>query len=119
MKKITVVDDNESILDSIELMLSFEGFQVQKYSYGSEMLEQIDRSAKPDLILMDMWLSGEDGSEICKLIKADKDLKTIPVIMMSASRDTGKSVKESGADYFISKPFDISEMIEIIKKYTA
>lgn len=117
-KKVVIVDDNVSILDSIQLMLDFEGFEVIKFSKGSDMLKLMNRNTKPHIILMDMWLSGEDGRDICKILKNEDDLKDIPVIIMSASREMGKSAKEAGATDFISKPFDLVEMLDKINKYT-
>ncbi len=56
---------------------------------------------------MDMWLSGEDGRDICREIKADENLKDIPVLIMSASRGLEQSALDAGADAFIAKPFDL------------
>lgn len=58
-KKIIVVDDSPAILDSVKLMLDMEGFDVTNYERGSEMFNSLTISSKPDVILMDMWLSGK------------------------------------------------------------
>lgn len=118
-KKIYVVDDSPAILDSVKLMLNMEGYDVDNYEKGSEMFNSLQTSStKPDVILMDMWLSGEDGRDICKMIKAHQDFKNIPVVIMSASRGLGDSAIESGAIDFIPKPFDLGEIIEKIRYYS-
>ncbi len=117
-KKIVVVDDSPAILDSVKLMLNMEGFEVSNYEKGSEMFNALSASAKPDVILMDMWLSGEDGRDICKMIKAHQDFKNIPVVIMSASRGLGDTAIESGAIDFIPKPFDLGEIVEKIRYYS-
>ena len=74
-KKVIVVDDSPAILDSVEsLMLDMEGFEVSNYERGTDMFNSLlETSTKPDIILMDMWLSGEDGRDICKMIKAHQE----------------------------------------------
>lgn len=117
-KKVIVVDDSPAILDSVKLMLDMEGFDVTNYERGSEMFNSLTLTAKPDVILMDMWLSGEDGRDICKMIKSHQDFKNIPVVIMSASRGLGDSALESGAVDFIPKPFDLGEIVEKIRYYS-
>lgn len=118
-KKIIVVDDSPAILDSVKLMLNMEGFDVMNYEKGSEMFNSLTISSKPDVILMDMWLSGEDGRDICKMLKAHQDFKNIPVVIMYASRGLGDSAIESGAIDFIPKPFDLGEIVEKIRYYSS
>lgn len=117
-KKIFVVDDSPAILDSVKLMLNMEGYEVDNYERGSEMFNSLTTSSKPDVILMDMWLSGEDGRDICKQIKANEDFKDIPVVIMSASRGLGDTAIESGAVDFIPKPFDLGEIVEKMRYYS-
>lgn len=118
-KKIVVVDDSPAILDSVKLMLNMEGFEVSNYERGSDMFNSLlETSTKPDVILMDMWLSGEDGRDICKMIKQHQEFKNIPVVIMSASRGLGDSAIENGAIDFIPKPFDLGEIVEKIRYYS-
>ncbi|WP_313100473.1 response regulator [Epilithonimonas sp.] len=118
-KKIIVVDDSPAILDSVKLMLNMEGFEVSNYERGSDMFNSLlETSTKPDVILMDMWLSGEDGRDICKMIKQHQEFKNIPIVIMSASRGLGDSAIESGAIDFIPKPFDLGEIVEKIRYYS-
>lgn len=116
--KVMVVDDSPAIVDSIGMMLDFEGFRVEKFYKGSDMFNTLNPESKPNVILMDMWLSGEDGRDICRMVKSDENLKNIPVLIMSASRGLEQSAMDAGADAFIAKPFDINDMIETIRLHS-
>lgn len=118
-KKIVIIDDDVAILDSLGLLLDFEGFDVKAFERGSEIFKCIKDSCKPDAILIDMWLSEEDGREICKQLKNNETTKNIPVIIMSASRGLENTALESGANAFISKPFDIDDVVTKLNYFTA
>ena len=117
-KKIIIVDDNIAILDSLQMMLDLEGYDVQIFEKGSEMYQQLDKNNLPNLIFMDMWLAGEYGRDICRLIRGNEDFATLPVIIMSASRGLANSAIESGANEFVAKPFDLFDVLDKIKKYS-
>jgi CheY-like chemotaxis protein len=74
---------------------------------------------KPDLVLLDIWMSGTDGRDICRQIKADPKLKKTPVIMISASKDVISSSKEAGADGFIAKPFEMDHLLSTVAKFSS
>lgn len=115
MKKIIVVDDERSILDALDFMLSSEGYHVRTASHGNELLRlTID---KPDLIILDLLISGEDGRQICRMLKTREDTKDIPVIMISAHPNAKQFIKDCGADDFLSKPFDMNEFLNVISRY--
>ena len=77
-----VADDDLAILDAIEIMLDFKGYHVTTSSKNT--FEKIHRHL-PDLLLLDIWMSGEDGLQICKALKEDETTKNLPVSMISAS----------------------------------
>lgn len=114
-KRIMVADDDPSIVDAISMMLEFEGYEPIPTVDGTIVKEMQDEL--PDLLLLDIWMSGEDGKDICKRLKKQESTKHIPVIMISASRDVEKSAKESGADDFIAKPFEMEVLLSKVKKY--
>lgn len=116
MKKILVVDDDENILDAISLVLNDEGYQVETSFKGEETFDKINKF-KPDLILLDILMSGSDGRDICKKIKKTDTMKNIPVIMISAHPTARGSALKSGANDFLEKPFNTSDLISIIKKH--
>ncbi len=115
--KILIVDDDEGILDALSLLLEEMDFAVDTTPKGDQALHKIS-SFNPDLIILDILMSGCDGREICKKIKADKDTKHIPVIMISAHPSAERSVKECGANNFFPKPFEIEDLIARIKQLT-
>ena len=114
-QRILVVDDEESILEVVQIVLEGEGYLVET-SMNSSFLHTLIPPL-PDVILLDVLLSGEDGREICKRIKANPQLHSIPVIMLSAHADAGKVADTSGADAFLEKPFDVDALIAIVQKY--
>lgn len=116
-KKIIVADDDPAILDAIRLMLEFEGYDVECFPNGNGLLE-MDRNA-PDLLLLDIWMSGTDGRDLCQQLKQQESTRDIPVIMISASHDIESSALAAGADDFLAKPFDINDLLDKIEKNIA
>jgi DNA-binding response OmpR family regulator len=115
-KKIMIADDDPGIVDAVEMLLEFEGYTVSSTVNGSTVLDM--REELPDLLLLDIWMSGEDGRDICKKLKSENITKNIPVIMISASRDIKDSAMAAGADDFLAKPFEMDELIKKIELLT-
>lgn len=113
--KILVVDDEMSILDAVSLVLEEHGYMVRTIEKGSEAVSQAKRY-KPDIILLDVLMSGTDGREICKAMKQDDVLKQIPIIMMSAHPTAKDSVVSCGANAFLPKPFNLQSLLDVISK---
>jgi DNA-binding response OmpR family regulator len=111
MSKILVVDDDVDILSVMEILLSMKGFDVEVTSKGENTLNKIE-TFKPDLILLDVLISGHDGRAICKQLKSNESTKHIPVIMFSAHPGAAATIADYGANDFISKPFDVNKLIE-------
>jgi DNA-binding response OmpR family regulator len=110
MSKILVVDDDIDILSVMEILLTMRGFEVEVAAKGDHTFPKIE-SFKPDLILLDVLISGYDGRTICRQLKSKKETSHIPVIMLSAHPGAAASIADYGADDFISKPFDITNLI--------
>lgn len=115
MSKILVVDDDTDILSVMEMLLTMKGFKVEVTSKGDNIFGKVD-SFKPDLILLDVLLSGHDGRTICRQLKSNDETRHIPVIMFSAHPGAAASIAEYGANDFISKPFDVNNLIQKVKK---
>lgn len=111
MKKILVVDDDIDILTVVQLVLESNGFDVMAISNWQYIYSKID-SFKPDLILLDVSLGTQDGRNICKQLKSSPQTKHISIILFSANHNVEKSIEECLADSFISKPFDINDLIQ-------
>ncbi len=111
-KTIMIADDDPGIVDAVEMLLEFEGYKVRSTLNGSDVLEMTEL---PDVLLLDIWMSGEDGRDICKKLKEMDHTKQMPVIMISASRDIKQSAIDAGADDFLAKPFEMNELLEKIR----
>lgn len=115
-KKILVADDDPAIVDSLQILLELEGYEVDTTVNG-ETIYKMEKDY-PDLLLLDIWMSGQDGRDICRFLKKNPSTKHIPIIMISASRDVTTSVKNAGADDFIAKPFEMEDLLAIVAKYS-
>lgn len=114
-KKILIADDDPAILEALTLMLEDAGYETDTTVDGQTIQEATDQL--PDLILLDIWMSGTDGRDICKHLKRRPQTKHIPIIMVSANKDAEHIAKESGADDFIAKPFEMDDLLALIEKY--
>ena len=117
-KKILVVDDEVDLVETIRFPLEMEGFNVLVSYNGEDALNQA-RKEKPDLILLDLMLPKLDGYKVCRLLKFDERYKHIPILMLTAKTQEKDKLlgKETGADEYITKPFDIDELIKKVKGY--
>lgn len=111
MDKIIVVDDELDILDFVQISLEADGFEVITASSGKEALAKIKQES-PDLILLDLMMPQMDGYEVMRILKADKQTRNIPVIMLTALAQVDDKIKglNTGADDYITKPFDLREL---------
>jgi DNA-binding response OmpR family regulator len=111
-KKILIADDETINLDFFEVMLSKLGFVVEKCDNGPEVLEKV-KKFMPDLIILDNIMPGMTGREITKSLKNDPNFENISIIMLSALDDVKDKVAgfEAGADDYITKPFNFSEVL--------
>ena len=113
-KTIFIADDDEAIVDATSMMLEMVGYDVRHTLNGAEVESGL--TVRPDLVLLDIWMSGIDGRDVCRKIKADPLTGNIPVLMISASREIRDSALASGADDFLAKPFDINTLLEKIAR---
>lgn len=119
MKKIIVVDDDEEVLDTIELVLEIGGYDVTPLS-DAENIHQTISATNPDLIILDIVLGKIDGRTICEEIKSNAKTKHIPVLMMSGLYKTQEISKlETPPDDFMSKPFKMDVLLNKIETLIA
>lgn len=115
-KKIVVADNDKEIVTVMTMMLEDAGYEVQSTANGHTA--QMVGDYLPDLLLLDIWMEGIDGRDICRYLKNQEHTKHIPVIMVSANQQTEKIALEAGANDFIAKPFDMYELLEKIERHT-
>jgi DNA-binding response OmpR family regulator len=117
-KKILVVDDEADLVETLRFPLEMEGFNVLVSYNGEDALSQA-RKENPDLILLDLMLPKLDGYKVCRLLKFDERYKHIPILMLTAKTQEKDKLlgKETGANEYITKPFDIDELMKKVKAY--
>ena len=115
-KKILVVDDEKDIVELISYNLEQEGFAVIK-AYDGQMAWERVKTAKPDLVVLDLMIPGIHGLEVCKLIRRDAATQNLPIIMLTAKSDQVDKILglELGADDYVTKPFNVRELIARIR----
>jgi two-component system, OmpR family, phosphate regulon response regulator PhoB len=111
-RKILVVDDEPDVTELVGFRLRKEGYEVEVIN---DPLQIMGKAAefKPDLFILDIMMPELDGIKICRMIRADRNLKSAPVIFLTARGGTEDRIKglECGADDYISKPFDVKELV--------
>ena len=114
--KILCVDDEPANLDLLEALLVPQGYAVIKAENGNEALTIIEEQ-KIDLVLLDVMMPEIDGFEVCKKMKGNERYRNVPIIMITATSATDDRVKgiQSGAEDFISKPIDSTEVLARIR----
>ncbi len=111
--KILIVEDEDNIALALAHVLGREGWEVGRVADGDAGLAAV-RDGRPDLVLLDVMLPGMTGYEICQAIRMEPDLAGVKILMMTARGNAMEKRKglALGADGFIAKPFDLSDLIE-------
>lgn len=117
MRYILAADDENINRDIIEEILG-DLYEIKSVVDGNECLESIEKRI-PDLLLLDIGMPGMDGLEVCKVLRANEETRTLPIFLLSgyASKTDINTGLEAGANEYISKPFRPTELIDAIKKY--
>jgi DNA-binding response OmpR family regulator len=117
-KRVVCVEDEPEMIDLVRLILSRKGFSVIGANGGIEGLETVRRE-KPDLVLLDLMMPDMDGWEVYQQMKADADLREIPVVVVTAkaqSIDKVLGLHIAKVDDYITKPFGPQELLESVEK---
>lgn len=115
-KKVFIFDDNSDILELCTFILEDAGYEIKTSSTSNNIIDQVSAYI-PDIIFMDNWLPDVGGIEATRELKSHDQLKNIPVIYFSANNDVMSLADQAGADGYLSKPFDIQELENIILKH--
>ena len=105
MNKLLIIDDDEDISAMLFLLLRAKDFEVAVVTKSEDIFHKI-KNFQPDIILLDVFLTGYDGRVICKQLKFHPDFKHIPVIMVSGDDEILQTVDHYGANGYVKKPFD-------------
>jgi DNA-binding response OmpR family regulator len=109
-QKILLIDDNKDLLQIVQIILKGQGYETVLACCINEAAQKI-RIHKPALILMDVFISDEDGREFCNQLKRDDETSNIRVIMMSGYDNSLGLMQMVTADDFMSKPFDYNDLL--------
>ena len=117
-KTILVVDDEQDIVESLKFVLEVSGFVCYTAFNGEDGL-RLAKEIVPDLIILDVMMPRINGFKISRLLKFDAKYKNIPILMITArSQEEDKLIGEqTGADEYITKPFDLDDVVKIVQKY--
>jgi len=117
-KTVLIVEDNELNMKLFNDLLQAHGYDTLQTAHGIEAME-LAREHKPDLILMDIQLPEVSGLEVTRWLKQDDELKSIPVIAVTAFAMKGdeERIREGGCEAYLSKPISIAKFLETVKTY--
>lgn len=115
---VLVADDDQDILDAVGMLLEDEGFRVITIDQCQEVFEQVKEN-HPDVVMLDIWMSGCSGKEMCARIKQDVTIRDTPVILFSANRDIVSMAEEAGADDYLEKPFEMDDLLAKLAKFVS
>jgi len=119
-KKILIVDDEVFIVETVKFALEHAGYECAAAYDGIEAVK-MTRDYDPDLILLDIMLPKLNGFKVCRLLKFDEKFKHIAIIMMTArTQEKDRALgMETGADEYMTKPFEIDDMLRLVQKHLA
>ncbi|MEO5650197.1 MAG: response regulator [Ginsengibacter sp.] len=116
MSRLLIIDDDKDLLTIVKSFLQKRGFDVSVYSDWESASVSI-RAHEPQIILLDVFLPGVDGLEVCKRLKSSSYTRHIPIIIFSGyPRVAETAIYEFGADDFIAKPFEVNDLVKKIHK---
>jgi DNA-binding response OmpR family regulator len=114
-KKILVAEDDQDILFILQMILNDAGYKVEPLPEGTSIIGR--KKDWPDLFILDKDMPIIDGLAICKYLRANKETKDIPIIMISAFHKLKNKAREAGVDDFIEKPFHLKDLLDTVNKY--
>jgi DNA-binding response OmpR family regulator len=116
-KDVLIVDDDPDIVEVLSMILEDAGFTTRTLN-SREMPETL-RDDIPGVLLLDVWMSGRDGRDICRYLKSQQLTRDLPIIFISANNNIQQFVIDAGADDYLAKPFNMDEVIAKVGKYLA
>jgi len=114
--RILIVDDESDLVSVLRIGLEIEGFEVIAASDGEEGLKKA-REERPDLVVLDLMLPKLDGYRVCRALKFDERYRALPILILSArsGEQDRRLAFDMGADAFMSKPYDMTALVKLIR----
>jgi DNA-binding response OmpR family regulator len=115
VRRVVVADDDPDIVDLLTLNLEASGYQVEQ-AYDGEQARELVLRVLPDLVVLDVMMPKLNGLEVLAALKAHPQTRNIPIVMLTAKASDNDVWQgwEAGADYYITKPFDLEELLRFI-----
>ena len=115
-KTVVICDDDEGLLEVMTMILSQKGYHVVALSESKKVLETL-KSLDPVVTLLDLWIPDGNGDELIKNLKKENATKHVPLVLVSADKDTEQIANTAGADDFLCKPFDMEALEQMVEKF--
>jgi DNA-binding response OmpR family regulator len=114
MANILVVDDDPDIGTMLKMMLEFKGYGVILINRAHKTFDVLSQN-QVDLVILDMLIAGDNGTDVCTSIRNNKFTSQLPVMMISALPDARQGCIQAGANEFISKPFEMQDLLSKVQ----
>lgn len=113
---VLVVDDDAAVAETVQRTLAFAGYEVEVAHRGADAL-QMARRRKPEVVVLDIMMPGMSGIDVCRHMRANPDLRPIPILFLTAKGEIADKIEgfEAGADDYLTKPFDLRELTLRVK----
>jgi DNA-binding response OmpR family regulator len=112
--RLMIVDDDHTMVSLLQTLLELDGFEVLPTTKSDGLVDKVMRE-RPDLVLMDVYLSDQDGIELLRALRATPEVAKTPIIM-SSGMDVSDQCLEAGADGFMLKPYSPPDLIDMIRE---
>lgn len=116
MKKALIIDDDQGVIEALQAALELWEFESVGIKNTQRVLQSIT-DEKPDIIFLDLLLSGTDGVAVTKTIRSEKKFNAIPIILMSAHPTALEISSQIAVDAFLPKPFDLEQLSALIDQF--
>jgi CheY-like chemotaxis protein len=113
---ILVVEDDPQVARLIALVLRRAGRQCEIVADGQSALQKA-KELKPELIFADLTIKGMSGEQLCNALKSQDETRAIPYVVLSGDRDLAAKARQCGADDYMGKPFEFTDLIRLVDKY--
>jgi len=112
--KVLIVEDEQDVAALVADVLDLEGF-VPRISSGEEALHDA-LSFQPDVVLLDLMMPVVDGFEVARRLRANQETESLPIVVMTAMHDPAARAQEVGTQHFLTKPFEIEELLACVER---